>query len=87
MTKVIKSDHEYEKALVEIEALVEEDPDEGTEAADRLELLALLVSHYEDANYPIELPDPISAIRFRMDQMSLKQRDLVPYKCSPNKVY
>ncbi|MDO9191031.1 MAG: hypothetical protein Q7U24_14265, partial [Sulfurimicrobium sp.] len=47
--------------------------------ADRLELLSVLVEAYENQKYPIEAPDPVSAILFRMQEQGLKQADLVPY--------
>jgi HTH-type transcriptional regulator/antitoxin HigA len=51
-----------------------------------LALLTLLVEQYEQVHYPMDLPDPISAIRFRMDQQGLKNKDLVPFLGSPSKV-
>ncbi len=86
MTKVIKTESEYASALAELELLAERDPAEGTPDADRLELLVLLVRNYEHSKSQPQLPDPIEAIRFRMDQQGLTQRDLVPYIGSPSKV-
>lgn len=86
MIKVIKSEHEYKTALAEISALIDRDPDPGTKEADRLELLTLLVENYESHSFPIRVPEPVEAIRFRMEQQNLKQRDLVPYIGSPSKV-
>ncbi len=86
MIKVIKSEKEYKSALAEISALIDRDPDPGTQEADRLELLTLLVENYESATFPKRMPEPIEAIRFRMEQQSLKQRDLVPYIGSSSKV-
>jgi HTH-type transcriptional regulator/antitoxin HigA len=86
LTKVIKAESDYKAALAEIEALVTRDPDVGTPEADRLDLLALLVEDYESKEFPIELPDPIEAIRFRMEQGNLTHRDLVPYIGSRSKV-
>ena len=86
MIKVIKSDREYKSALAEISALIDRDPDPGTPEADRLELLTLLVESYESANFPRRVPEPVEAIRFRMEQQNLKQRDLVPYIGSASKV-
>lgn len=73
---VIKTSEEYDKILHEIEELmnnVEPDTIEG----DRLELLILLTTDYEDKNYPIEAPDPIEAIKFKMEESGLRQKDLV----------
>src|SRR5713101_2427798 len=86
MVKVIKSEKEYEKALAEINTLIDRDPDPGTPEADRLELLTLLVESYESETFPKRVPEPLEAIRFRMEQQGLKQRDLVPYIGSPSKV-
>src|SRR6266849_10877980 len=86
MLKVIKTEEEYESALAEINALIDRDPDPGTPEADRLELLTLLVENYESHTFPKRVPEPLEAIRFRMEQQNLKQRDLVPYIGSPSKV-
>jgi HTH-type transcriptional regulator/antitoxin HigA len=84
--KVIKTEQEYQNALERIGELMKADPAEGTRAADELELLALLVERYEEEHFPIDPPDPIDAIRFRMDQMGLRNKDLVPYIGSASKV-
>jgi HTH-type transcriptional regulator/antitoxin HigA len=86
MIKVIKSEKEHESALAEISALIDRDPDPGTPDADRLELLTLLAEDYESDTFPKRIPEPVEAIRFRMEQQGLKQRDLVPYIGSPSKV-
>lgn len=86
MTRVIKSAADYEEALAEVERLVERDPAPGTPDADRLELLALLIQNYEARLAPARLPDPVEAIRFRMEQQGLTQRDLVPFIGSRGKV-
>lgn len=84
--KVIKTPEEYETALAEIEPLIDLDPEPETSDADRLELLSLLIKDYEERRYPMDLPDPIEAIKFRMEQQGLKQRDLVPLVGSKSKV-
>ncbi len=84
--RMIKSESQYEETLAEVERLVALDPTPGTPDAERLELLAHLVRAYESTHYPIELPDPLEAIRFRMEQQGLKQRDLVPFLGSRSKV-
>ncbi len=86
MIKVIKNEFDYENALAEIEALIDIDPDIGTPNGDRLELLAFRVEAYESKKYQIEIPDPVEAIKFRMEQQELSQRDLVPYLGSRSKV-
>lgn len=77
--KVIKTQEEYDAALAEIERLIDRDPKAGTDDAKQLELFTLLVKDYESKMFSIGLPDPIEAIRFRMEQQGLSQRDLVPY--------
>lgn len=85
-TKILKTTAQYEAALREARRLATLDPAPGTREADDLEVLALLVSEYEAKNFPLRYPDPIEAIRFRMEQMGLAQQDLVPYIGSKSKV-
>jgi HTH-type transcriptional regulator/antitoxin HigA len=82
--KVIKTEAEYETALEHISSLMDAAPD--TPAEDELELWALLIEQYEKKHFPIDAPDPIEAIRFRMDQMHLRPADLVPVFRSKSKV-
>ena len=77
--RVIKSKQEYESALAEAEVLIDKAPSPGTREADRLELLALVIRHYEEDAYKIEKPGPVEAIMFRMEQMGLTRRDLEKY--------
>ena len=84
--KVLKSAQEHRVALARIAELMDADPAEGTPEADELELLALLVDRYEEDRFPVGAPDPVEAIRFRMDQMGLRNKDLVPYIGSASKV-
>ena len=85
-TKVIKNARDYEVALAEIEKLIDLDPALDTQAGEKLELLALVVENYEAKEFPSTLPDPVEAIRFRMEQAGMNQRDLVPYIGSRSKV-
>jgi HTH-type transcriptional regulator/antitoxin HigA len=82
--KIIKNEAEYEAALTRIEGLMDADPDSPEK--EELELLALLVEKYEGEHYPIDLPDPIEAIKFRMAQEGLKPKDMVAYLGSQSKV-
>jgi len=82
--KVIKTDAEYEAALVRLDELLDAAPD--TPEGDEFELWATLIATYEEETFPIDLPDPIAAIRFRMEQAGLKQVDLVPYVGSASRV-
>jgi len=85
-TKIIENKSEYDLAMGEIDQLMEKDPDVDSKEADRLGLLALLVSDYESRNFNFGIPDPIEAIQFRMDQRELTQRDIVPFIGSRSKV-
>ncbi|MBY0522279.1 MAG: hypothetical protein K2R98_02720 [Gemmataceae bacterium] len=82
--KVIKTEAQYEATLRRIEKIF--DAKSGTAKGDELELLVLLVENYEENAHPIDLPDPIEALRFRMEQEGLKPRDLIPYIGSKSKV-
>ena len=82
--KVIKTAAEYSDALVRIEKLM--DAKAGTTRGDDLELLSLLVHTYEEARFPIDQPDPITAIRFRMEQQGLRPKDLAPILGGRSKV-
>jgi len=82
--KVIKSEEDYQKALSRIDELMDSEP--NTPEGDELELLVTLVELYEDKKYPIEMPDPVEAIKFRMEQSHLNQKDLVPFIGSKSKV-
>jgi HTH-type transcriptional regulator/antitoxin HigA len=72
--KVIKSGIEYSNALARLEDIFDSEP--GTPQGDELELLALLIDDYEKTHYPIGLPDPVEAIKFRMEQMNYNAKDL-----------
>ncbi|MBA3985553.1 MAG: helix-turn-helix domain-containing protein [Flavobacteriales bacterium] len=73
--KPIRTETDYQNALKRLEIIF--DAKRGTEEGDELEILSIIIDKYESENFPIEMPDPISAIRFRMEQMGLKQKDLV----------
>ena len=82
--KIIKTESEYDKALSRIDELMDAIP--GTSEGDEFELLVTLVELYEAQEYAIDLPDAVSAIKFRMEQQGLKQKDLVLYIGSKSKV-
>ncbi len=82
--KILKSEKEYEAALVQLQKHMHAKP--GTARGDRLELWAKLVEDYEDTHYQIAPPDPVEAIMFRMEQADLKPRDLEPYLGSKSRV-
>ncbi len=85
-SKIINTEEDYRKSLEEVERLIAHDPKPGTPEAKRLELLAKSLAIYEKEHFHFELPDPIEAIRFRMEEQGLMQRDLVPYIGSKSKV-
>ena len=84
--KILKTEKDYDKALNRIDELMELNPKLGTKESDELEILALLVEKYEELNWNIETPDPIEAIKYRMEEMNLKQKDLIPYIGNKSKV-
>lgn len=82
--KPIRTEAEYRDYLSLIDALI--DCEDDTPELDVLELISILVEQYEHVHYPIEAPDPIEAIKLRMEQKGLKQKDLVPYIGSKSRV-
>jgi len=74
--KLIKTEEDYKLALNKLEVIF--DAPIGTSESDEADVLALLVDEYEKQHYPIEAPDPIEAIKIRMEEMQLKQADLIP---------
>ena len=82
--KIIKTEAEYEATLARIEALMDAEPKSPQE--EELELLVFLVEKYEAERYPIDLPDPVEAIKFRMEQEGLEPKDIIQYIGSQSKV-
>jgi HTH-type transcriptional regulator / antitoxin HigA len=82
--RAIHTEEEHRQALARIDQLMDAKP--GTDDADELDLWVTLVSVYEDQHYPIDPPDPIEALKFRMEQQGLRQKDLIPYIGSASKV-
>jgi HTH-type transcriptional regulator / antitoxin HigA len=72
----LRTETDYEAALAEIERYFEKEPKPGTREADRFDLLALVLEDYESKHWPIEPPDPIDAIRYRMELSGYTQADL-----------
>ena len=83
----IRNRDDYEAALRELSAYFDNEPEPETEEGERFEILATLVEAYEARHFPIEAPDPVDAIRFRMEQGGLTVKDLVPSIGRPNRVY
>jgi HTH-type transcriptional regulator/antitoxin HigA len=73
--KLIKTDSDYQQALKRLELIF--DAAIGTQESDEADILALMIDDYEKKHYPIEAPDPIEAIKIRMEEMQLKQIDLI----------
>jgi HTH-type transcriptional regulator/antitoxin HigA len=83
----IHTQADYKATLREVSALMESDPVLGTPDGDRLDVLTTLVQAYEARHHPIDPPDPIEAIRFRMEQAGLTVKDLEPMIGKSNRVY
>ncbi len=83
----IKTEEDYKAALRQVSAYFDNEPVPGTAEADRFEVLITLVEAYEAKYFPIDLPDPVEAIKFRMDQAGLTPKDLVPAIGRLNRVY
>jgi HTH-type transcriptional regulator / antitoxin HigA len=72
--KPIHTEVDYQKALERIEEIFDAKP--GTQEGDELEILGILVDEYEKKHFPIEAPKPVEAIKFRMEQLGMEQKDL-----------
>lgn len=84
--RLIKSKADYKRALARVGDLMDANPKRETPEFDELELLSMLVELYEKEQFPIDLPDPISAIKFRIEQAGLQPKDLIPFIGSASKV-
>lgn len=71
--KPIKTENDYNQALQRLEKIFDAKP--GTKEGDELEILGILIDNYEKEHFPIELPDPIEAIKFRMEQLDFSKND------------
>lgn len=80
--KVLKTERDYKAALAYVERLLDQPSPDAAE----LDLWSLLLETYEEAHFPITAPDPIEAIRFRLDQAGLQSADLLPYLQSKSKI-
>ena len=84
--KPIKNEKDYDIALDRVDELMEQNPKLETQESNELEILVMLIEKYEEKEWKIAEPDPIEAIKVRMEQMHLKQKDLVPYIGNKSKV-
>lgn len=78
MLKPIRTKKEYRAALERIYELMQAELKVNSKEYDELDLLSILVEKYEETHFPIELPDPIEAIKFRLEQLNLEPSDLIP---------
>lgn len=83
--KPIRTDADYRAVLKEIESLMAAAPD--TPEGEKLDVLVTLVEAYETKHYPLDLPDPVEAIKFEMEQKGLTVKDLEPMIGKSNRVY
>lgn len=83
--KPIRTDADYRGALKEIDSLMMAAPD--TTEGEKLDVLVTLVEAYESKHYPLDLPDPVEAIKFEMEQKGLTVKDLEPMIGKSNRVY
>lgn len=84
--KVIKTEQDYQEALKLVEGLIGRDPDPESSEGEQLNLLSTLIQDYESKAFPATLPNPVEAIKFRMEQADLKPADLIPYLGSRSRV-
>ena len=85
--KPIRNQEEYDEALREIEPFFDSEPEPDTPEGDHFEILAMLIEDYEAKHWPVDAPDPVEAIRYRMEQSNLKAKDLAPMIGNVNRVY
>lgn len=83
----IRTDADYQQALAAVAPYFEREPEPGTEEGDRFEILLALIQAWESRHVRIDPPDPIEAIKFRMEQAGLAIKDLEPMIGRPNRIY
>jgi len=83
----IRTKADYRAALAEVSPMFDNEPEPGTLRGDRFDVLVTLIEAYERVHFPIQAPDPIEAIKFRMEQQGLTPRDLEPMIGRRNRVY
>lgn len=83
----IHNEADYQAALKAVSSYFDHEPEPGTEDADRFEVLLTLIQAYESKHFAVGLPDPIEAIKFRMEQSGLAIKDLEPMIGRTNRVY
>lgn len=85
--KLIHTEEDYRQALAAVSPLFDAEPEPDSAAGNFLDVTLLLIEKYEQEHYPIEAPDPVEAIKFRIEQMGLTANDLVPAIGLKNRVY
>lgn len=85
--KPIKTEQDYEAALRAVEPMFDNEPSMDSPEGDFFEVMCILISEYERKHYPVEAPDPVEAIKFRMEQQGLTVKDLEPAIGKSNRVY
>ncbi|TPG76908.1 helix-turn-helix domain-containing protein [Pseudomonas arsenicoxydans] len=83
----IHTDEDYRAALQNVSALFDNEPEPGTPEGDYFDIMITLIEAYESRNFPVDLPNPIDAIKFRMEQSGLSASDLAPAIGRTNRVY
>ncbi|MDO9623025.1 MAG: helix-turn-helix domain-containing protein [Pseudomonas sp.] len=83
----IRTDNDYREALKDVSTLFDNEPAPGTAEGDSFEVMITLIEAYEAKNFPVDLPNPIDAIKFRMEQSGLTAADLAPAIGRTNRVY
>jgi len=83
----LHTDEDYRTAMREVSAYFDREPEPGTPDGDRFEILLTLAQAYEAKHFPVNLPDPVEAIKFRMEQAGLAPKDLQPMIGGLNRVY
>jgi HTH-type transcriptional regulator/antitoxin HigA len=83
----IHTDEDYRAALKSVSALFDNEPEPGTPEGDYFDIMITLIEAYESKRFPVDLPNPINAIKFRMEQSGLSAADLAPAIGRTNRVY
>lgn len=84
--RILHTKREYQSALAKLSRLMDLDTEPGSQVADEMELLGLVISHYERKQFPIEKAGPIEVLKFMLEQQGLKRKDLIPYIGSDSRV-
>jgi HTH-type transcriptional regulator / antitoxin HigA len=87
LIRPIRTEDDYRATMREISAFFDHEPEPTTPEGDRFEILVTLAEAYEAKHFPMDLPDPVEAIKFRMEQAGLTPKDLEPMIGRSNRVY